>query len=109
MRSLPLGAADNDHRYIIFLYKTSTFSGELRSSDEGEIFRVKLSELDPAEFSDGFAEMLEVFTDEHLSEVITGSTARNGELKTNEMVQSLRLIFIIVIMVLNIIFAAKWQ
>ena len=60
---------DNDHRYIIFLYKTSTFSGELRSSDEGEIFRVKLSELDPAEFSDGFAEMLEVFTDEHLSEV----------------------------------------
>lgn len=60
---------DNDHRYIIFLYKTNTFSGELRSSDEGEIFRVKLSELDPAEFSDGFAEMLEVFTDEHLSEV----------------------------------------
>ena len=59
---------DNDHRYIVFLYRTNTFSGELRSSDEGEIFRAKLSELDPAEFSDGFAEMLEVFTDERLSE-----------------------------------------
>lgn len=59
---------DNDHRYIVFLYRTSTFTGELRSSEEGEIFRAKLSELDPAEFSDGFAEMLEVFTDDALSE-----------------------------------------
>lgn len=57
-------------RYIVFLYIAEKYSGELKSSDEGEIFWYPLSELKKSEkLIDGFGDMLSVFTDENISEV----------------------------------------
>ena len=57
-------------RFIVFLYATNRFSGELRSSDEGEVFWYPLSELKRSkDLADGFLEMLPVFTSEEISEV----------------------------------------
>ena len=57
-------------RYIVFLYTTDKFSGELKSSSEGDIFWYPLEELIKSDkLIDGFAEMLSVFTDEGKSEV----------------------------------------
>ncbi|MGT2757080.1 8-oxo-dGTP diphosphatase [Streptococcus ovuberis] len=57
------------YRYIVFLYKTSTFSGDLCSSDEGEVFWLERSELMQHSLADGFAEMLPIFEDDQLSEL----------------------------------------
>ena len=59
---------NGDYRYIVLFYKTSVFSGELRSSDEGRVFWVRRSELDRYTLAEGFAEMLEVFKRNDLSE-----------------------------------------
>ena len=57
-------------RFIVFLYAASRFSGELRASDEGDVFWYPLSELKRAkELADGFSEMLPVFTSDEISEV----------------------------------------
>ena len=57
-------------RFIVFLYVASRFSGELRSSDEGDVFWHPLSELERSkELADGFSEMLPVFTSEEISEI----------------------------------------
>ena len=57
-------------RYIVFLYVADHFSGELRSSNEGDVFWHPLSELAESDkLVDGFAEMLPVFTQEDISEV----------------------------------------
>ena len=57
-------------RFIVFLYVASRFSGQLRSSDEGDVFWYPLSELKRSkELADGFSEMLPVFTSDETSEV----------------------------------------
>ena len=57
-------------RFIVFLYAASRFSGELRSSAEGDVFWYPLSELKQSkELADGFSEMLPVFTSDEISEV----------------------------------------
>ena len=57
-------------RFIVFLYVASRFSGELRSSDEGDVFWYPLSELKQSkELADRFSEMLPVFTSDEISEV----------------------------------------
>lgn len=57
-------------RYIVFLYAADRFSGELKASDEGEVFWYPLSELRQSDrLADGFEEMLTVFTSDEISEV----------------------------------------
>ena len=57
-------------RFIVFLCVASRFFGELRSSDEGDVFWYPLSELKRSkELADGFSEMLPVFTSDEISEV----------------------------------------
>ena len=57
-------------RFIVFLYVASRFSGELRSSAEGDVFWYPLSELKQSkELADRFSEMLPVFTSDEISEV----------------------------------------
>ena len=57
-------------RFIVFLYAASRFSGELRASDEGDVFWYPLSELKRSKkLADGFSEMLPVFTSDEISEV----------------------------------------
>ena len=59
---------DNSYRYIVIFYKTNTFEGELKSSDEGRVFWINRSEIGNYVVADGFIEMLEVFENDNLSE-----------------------------------------
>lgn len=59
---------DNSYRYIVIFYKTNTFEGELKSSDEGRVFWINRSEIGNYVVADGFMEMLEVFVNDNLSE-----------------------------------------
>ena len=55
-------------RYIVLLYKTNKFSGEIRSSDEGEIFWATREEILSRNMTEHFAQMMEVFFRDDLSE-----------------------------------------
>lgn len=57
------------NRYVVLLYRADKFSGELCSSDEGEVFWIKRSELEKQLLADDFETMLRVFEDPKLSEV----------------------------------------
>ncbi len=60
----------HDHiRYIVFLFKTNSFKGELKSSDEGEMVWVKRSELADLNLVDDFFELLEVFDNDTYNEL----------------------------------------
>ena len=59
---------DNSYRNIVIFYKTNTFTGELKSSDEGKVFWINRSEIGNYVVADGFMEMLEVFENDNLSE-----------------------------------------
>ena len=57
-------------RYIVFLYVANRYSGELKPSNEGDVFWYPLSELRASgKLIDGFEEMLNVFKDDNISEV----------------------------------------
>lgn len=49
-------------RYIVFFFKTTSFSGILKSSDEGEVFWIKKKDLSKYELSVDFEEMVSIFT-----------------------------------------------
>lgn len=57
-------------RYVVFLYKTNEFSGELVSSDEGYMEWVSRCEIDDYLTVDHFKELLTVFDNENLTEFI---------------------------------------
>lgn len=59
---------EKGERYVVFFYKTDRFSGELRSSDEGEVFWVPRKELNRYTLCTDFEDMVKVFEDEGLSE-----------------------------------------
>ncbi len=49
-------------RYIVFLYRTRDYTGELvEATEEGRVFWSSLDELDPARFSDNFQRYLPMF------------------------------------------------
>ena len=64
-------------RYIVLFYKTNRFSGELRSSEEGEVFWIKPEELKNYKLSSDFNEMYEIFANDDLQEMIW--RIENGE------------------------------
>lgn len=55
-------------RYMVLLYKTSQFTGELKSSMEGEVYWVDLQELSGLPMATGMDGMLRVFQEDSLSE-----------------------------------------
>jgi len=56
-------------RYVVLFFKADRFSGELKSSEEGEALWVPRGELLGCKLVDGFEEMLRVFESEEISEV----------------------------------------
>ncbi|WP_155971683.1 8-oxo-dGTP diphosphatase [Streptococcus ruminantium] len=56
------------YRYLVFLYKTSQFSGRLRASDEGDVFWIDRIDLRNYQLADGFESMLDIFENPHLTE-----------------------------------------
>lgn len=59
----------NGERYIVFLYRTDRFSGELKSSDEGEVYWVERGELQNIKLASGFELNLCVFEDDAVGEM----------------------------------------
>lgn len=64
-------------RYLVFLFRTESFSGEVRSSDEGEMRWISRSELSDLNTVNDFDELLRVMLDDRLTEfqyVVDGET-----------------------------------
>ena len=59
---------DDGGRYIVFCYKTTKFSGQLRSSEEGEVSWVEKDQLEQLDLSYDMLPLLEVMEDPDLSE-----------------------------------------
>lgn len=58
----------NEGRYIVFLFETTQYEGELRSSDEGQMHWIKTEELDEVNLVSDFKDLIDVMLDERLSE-----------------------------------------
>ena len=59
---------EENSRYIVLLYKTDKFSGELISSGEGEVFWLTLEQLDQYPLTPHFEQVVEVMLRDDLSE-----------------------------------------
>ncbi|HAM81367.1 8-oxo-dGTP diphosphatase [Ornithinibacillus bavariensis] len=60
--------AENE-RYIVLLYKTKLFKGNLKSSREGEVFWTSREKLFDYKVANDFEKMLQVFEDDELCEL----------------------------------------
>lgn len=60
---------DDGSRYIVLTYKTDKFSGELRSSEEGEVYWVNKSDFLGLDLADTMTEYFRLFTEDTLSEL----------------------------------------
>ena len=58
----------NGDRYVVFFYKTNRFSGELKSSREGEVFWIPRSDLPKYQMVEDFLDMVKVMEQDDLSE-----------------------------------------
>ncbi|CCV64500.1 MutT/NUDIX family protein [Alteracholeplasma palmae J233] len=59
---------NKEYRYIVFLYKTNEFEGELQSSNEGKVFWINKNDLEKYQAVPDFHELYEIFNKEELSE-----------------------------------------
>ena len=69
-----------DSRYIVIMFKTNCFSGELKDSDEGHLFWIKPEDLDKYTLSADLKEMIEVMMNDNLSEFISLRDENDKEL-----------------------------
>lgn len=61
--------ADTDgSRYFVTCYKTSTYTGEIISSDEGEVFWTPLDSIRDLKLCDNMQNMLNLFLDDSITE-----------------------------------------
>ena len=60
---------ENGSRYMVFLYKTNHFSGELKSSAEGEVFWMPLEQLRQSKTLWYLDKMLEIFCTDNFNEL----------------------------------------
>ena len=63
-------------RYLVFLFKADAFTGDLRSSEEGQVGWIERSDLETLPTVEDFAELLSVFDNEELTEFLY---VENGE------------------------------
>ena len=59
---------DAETRYVVFFYKTNCFSGELKSSNEGEVFWINRKDLTNYPLSMDMEAMVQVMESDSLSE-----------------------------------------
>lgn len=71
------------HRYMVFLYKAKSFSGQLQSSSEGEVFWLPKIELAYQEVAYDLLEVLKVMDDPTLSEFFYTQKGEDGEWDRN--------------------------
>lgn len=58
-----------DERYVVLLYRTNTYKGEIQSSEEGEIKWLPITSLKEERTVEDFDLMLEVFMNNNVSEL----------------------------------------
>ena len=58
----------NFNRYLVFLFKTKTFSGELKSSEEGKVFWVEKKNLKYYKLTPEFSDLIEIFYNDSINE-----------------------------------------
>ena len=61
---------DEQERYVVFLYRADRFTGELRSSREGEVFWVPRKDLPKYPLVPDFLDLLRVFEEPELNEFL---------------------------------------
>ena len=71
----------NGERYVVFFYKTDRFSGDLKSSEEGEVFWIPKSDLCKYTLCNDFLDMVRVFEEDDLSEFYYYTENGNWKLK----------------------------
>lgn len=71
------------HRYLVFLYKATNFSGTLRSTEEGEVRWVKKDDLPKMDLAYDLLEILKVMDDPELSEFFYTEKDSEGEWDKN--------------------------
>jgi 8-oxo-dGTP diphosphatase len=59
---------EDNNRFVVLLYRTNKFEGELISSEEGEVWWEKIDNLSNLDLSLDMNDMLRVFTEDGLSE-----------------------------------------
>lgn len=59
---------EDNNRFVVLLYRTNKFEGELISSEEGEVWWEKTDNLSNLDLSLDMNDMLRVFTEDGLSE-----------------------------------------
>ncbi len=59
---------DSGARYVVFLYRADKFHGNLRSSDEGEVFWIERDRLSEYDLAKDMETMLDIFENDSLSE-----------------------------------------
>ena len=69
IKNFPIDKDAKDGRYIVFLFKTDKFKGDIVSSTEGEISWVSRDDLGGLDVVEDFYETLKVFDDPNLSEL----------------------------------------
>lgn len=70
VKQYPITDNIDDGIYVVFLFKTKTWSGTLQSSEEGDVFWVKKKDLIHLDIAKGMDLMLQVFDGEYSEHVI---------------------------------------
>ena len=70
-----------DERYVVFFYKANRYHGELKSSDEGEVFWIPRSDLPKYQMVEDFLDMVKVMEQDDLSEFYYYKEDGNWKLK----------------------------
>ncbi len=70
---------DDGSRYLVLLFSADTFSGELKPSEEGEVFWAERDALPGMNLARSIKETLEVLTNDALSEMYFTECARITE------------------------------
>ena len=60
---------NEEDRDVVLLYKATSFSGELKSSDEGEVWWEEFEKLSGMKLTSGMEDYLRVFSENELSEL----------------------------------------
>ncbi len=71
---------DDGTRYLVLMYKTDKFTGELCSSEEGRVFWVKRSELPDLNLMWDTKELLEIIDSEKYSELYFPQGSEQGQM-----------------------------
>lgn len=61
---------DDDERYIVLLFQANQFTGELMSSDEGEMRWIDRDELTSMPVASGFWDVMKIYDDINLTELV---------------------------------------